>query len=197
MSEVKKCKRHGCNKEYSEETNTDDCCTYHPGWPLFHDLKKSWTCCKSDCWDWDQFMKLPGCTKGKHSDIKPERPTVNTSSAAQVNKPLGKDINEYNKQQAAVAAAAPLQVAATPVVKKQKPLLTASGKYKCSNVGCGAEFEPDENTETSCRHHTGKAIFHDTKKFWTCCDKSSYDWDDFMKIPPCATGTHNPKLVDA
>ena len=36
-------------------------------------------------------------------------------------------------------------------------------------------------------------MFHDRKKFWTCCKAEAYDWDDFEKLPPCAVGKHEPK----
>lgn len=38
-----KCKRNGCKKAYEE--NNPTACHYHPGKPIFHDLKKGWTCC--------------------------------------------------------------------------------------------------------------------------------------------------------
>ena len=60
-----KCINKGCMKEFLESENADDRCHYHPGAPIFHDCKKSWTCCKGEAWDWDQFMKLPTCTVGR------------------------------------------------------------------------------------------------------------------------------------
>lgn len=28
-------------------------------------------------------------------------------------------------------------------------------------------------------------------KYWSCCPgKKCYDWDDFLKVPPCAVGPH-------
>ena len=34
------------------------------------------------------------------------------------------------------------------------------------------------------------------KKYWNCCKQEAYDWDDFMKIPPCCVGSHIPKYKD-
>jgi len=39
-----KCINKGCNKEF--DPNIEEECKYHSGEPIFHDLKKSWTCCK-------------------------------------------------------------------------------------------------------------------------------------------------------
>ena len=61
-----KCSNKGCLKEFTEENNINDCCKYHLGVPVFHDLVKYWSCCKKETWDWDSFMKLPTCSVGKH-----------------------------------------------------------------------------------------------------------------------------------
>ena len=53
-------------KDFKEEENNDEACHYHPGEPIFHDIKKFWTCCKAESYDWDDFMKLPTCAVGKH-----------------------------------------------------------------------------------------------------------------------------------
>lgn len=76
MEEHKKCKRNGCKKQFKESENTSDACKFHPGKPLFHDLKKGWTCCNVESsfylkfkkqvivYDWDEFEKIPTCAVG-------------------------------------------------------------------------------------------------------------------------------------
>jgi len=61
-----KCANKGCLKPYLEEDNNETACKHHSGEPCFHDLKKFWTCCTVETWDWDEFMKLPTCAVGKH-----------------------------------------------------------------------------------------------------------------------------------
>ena len=61
-----KCTNKGCNKEYLPEENADTVCGHHPGQPIFHDLKKGWTCCNKIVYDWDEFQKLPTCAVGAH-----------------------------------------------------------------------------------------------------------------------------------
>ncbi len=51
--------------------------------------------------------------------------------------------------------------------------------------------------EDVCNFHTGDPIFHDTKKGWTCCGKTVYDWDEFQKLPTCAKGLHSDVKVEA
>ena len=82
----------------------------------------------------------------------------------------------------------------------EKPLeakMTKCGtKFICGNKGCAIRsFKEEENHEAACHFHKGDAIFHDLKKYWSCCEKVAYDWDDFMKIPTCMEGPHAKKFV--
>ena len=76
-----------------------------------------------------------------------------------------------------------------------------AGRFICANKGCTAKtFTDEENGEDKCEHHTGEAIFHDLKKYWSCCNpdgkgKVAYDWDEFMQLPTCTKGAHQYKLV--
>lgn len=67
------------------------------------------------------------------------------------------------------------------------------GSYKCTNGGCNKLYK-DEDGE--CEHHEGQPVFHDIKKYWSCCkDKVTWDWDEFIKIPTCKKGKHVPKMI--
>ena len=81
-----KCKRKGCQKEYKEEENSENSCTYHPGKPIFHDTKKGWTCCNVIVWDWDEFQKIPGCKTGKHCDVKEDIEFFKSNTVANAQK---------------------------------------------------------------------------------------------------------------
>lgn len=62
----------------------------------------------------------------------------------------------------------------------------------CYNRGCGIQFSPEDNKEESCHHHPGGPVFHDAYKGWSCCKKRSIDFTEFLSIPGCAKGLHNP-----
>jgi hypothetical protein len=142
--------------------------------------------------DWDEFMKIPGCSSGEHTDIKPVRPRIESAPATETSSPaLISEKVEPTKSEIS-------ETPAPPVVKKdQIPFRTSSGLFRCRHAGCLKEYDPDLNSESACEYHEGSAGFRDTKKFWSCCGASSYDWDEFMKIPKCKVGCHEPKLVDA
>ena len=65
---LRKCKRPGCNQQYKESENDDTKCYWHPGKPIFHDLKKGWECCNKIAWDWAEFEKIKGCKIDRHTD---------------------------------------------------------------------------------------------------------------------------------
>ena len=129
-------------------------------------------------------MKIPGCVTGVHSDIKPVRPVVAVKEdSTSVPVRVVEDVKPTEEVKETVASL------------PMKEFVTASGLRKCRHAGCMKEYDPTINSPDACSYHEGVAGFRDTKKFWSCCNMSSYDWDEFMKIPKCKTGPHEPKLV--
>ena len=199
VEQQKKCRRPGCNKMYLESENSDTNCLYHPGKPIFHDLKKGWDCCGKIAWEWPEFEKIVGCTKGRCTDDKSvaQKEFYSSQTVAHASNAIKKadltvvktaaDFNaeEQKKKEEKAAAEAKLE---------QKPVMTKDGKRcVCGNKGCTKKsFLPEENGPEACNYHPGEPIFHDIKKYWSCCtaSKPAYDWDDFMKIPTCAVGEH-------
>ena len=68
------CYNRGCGREFKVKDNHDEACTYHPGAPYFHDAYKGWTCCQNKSTDFTTFLNTPGCSIGRHSNIKPLEP---------------------------------------------------------------------------------------------------------------------------
>lgn len=62
------CKRKGCGSVYKQGQNrAEEQCTHHSGQALFHEGSKGWTCCKRRVLEFDEFMRIPGCTtKPRH-----------------------------------------------------------------------------------------------------------------------------------
>ena len=58
----------------------------------------------------------------------------------------------------------------------------------CRNKGVREKFTEAENRDDACAYHPGPPIFHERKKGWSCCDRICYDFDEFMRIPPCTGG---------
>lgn len=67
------------------------------------------------------------------------------------------------------------------------------GEVMCYNRGCGKMFDMSKNSpdSTECRYHPGSPFFHETYKGWTCCNKRSTDFTDFLNTPGCNVGPHS------
>eukprot|EP00920_Eleutheroschizon_duboscqi_P036027 GHVT01087224.1.p1 GENE.GHVT01087224.1~~GHVT01087224.1.p1 ORF type:complete len:212 (-),score=56.60 GHVT01087224.1:553-1188(-) len=202
-SKKKKCLRHGCHELYEEEDNGPDACQFHPGWPVFHDCSKKWTCCAQESWDWDGFMQIKGCERGCHSTVPPTRagppvPAAQPPSAAAAPAVI-QSIESFNAQQQLKKSGAVdspgVEAPLVTATKKEIPFRAPGGGLKCCHRGCHQEFKEEENAEDACHFHPGAPVFRDLKKTWTCCGVSSYDWDEFVKIKPCAKGPHAPRMV--
>ncbi|XP_003740773.1 cysteine and histidine-rich domain-containing protein 1 [Galendromus occidentalis] len=62
----------------------------------------------------------------------------------------------------------------------------------CYNKGCGLKFNEQDDSEGACQHHPGAPVFHDAYKGWSCCNKKTTDFTEFLNIKGCTKGRHNP-----
>ncbi|KIK06594.1 hypothetical protein K443DRAFT_674256 [Laccaria amethystina LaAM-08-1] len=66
------CRRKGCGTTFvSDEINRigdEDgaVCIYHPAPPIFREGSKGYLCCKRRVLEFDEFLKIKGCKKGRH-----------------------------------------------------------------------------------------------------------------------------------
>ena len=61
------CRNYGCQVNFVVAENTDTACTHHSGAPVFWDTYKYWACCPDKkVYEFDDFVKIPGCTTGPH-----------------------------------------------------------------------------------------------------------------------------------
>lgn len=59
-----RCKRFGCQQMY-DPNGEQQKCVYHKSPPIFHETAKWWSCCPDrKAYDWDEFMRIPGCQVG-------------------------------------------------------------------------------------------------------------------------------------
>ncbi|KOB70692.1 Cysteine and histidine-rich domain-containing protein [Operophtera brumata] len=61
----------------------------------------------------------------------------------------------------------------------------------CYNRGCGKDFDPNDNNKDECCHHPGSPVFHDAYKGWSCCNKKSVDFTEFLNIKGCTLSKHS------
>jgi hypothetical protein len=69
----KKCKRLGCGVTYSGGERSYEECVHHPGVPIFHEGSKGYSCCKRRVLEFDEFLKIAGCSKNRHLFVGPPK----------------------------------------------------------------------------------------------------------------------------
>ncbi|KXS20179.1 chord-domain-containing protein [Gonapodya prolifera JEL478] len=62
----------------------------------------------------------------------------------------------------------------------------------CGHKGCGKKYTEEDNSDTACEFHPGGPIFHEGLKGWNCCKKRVVSFDEFLAIPGCTVGRHEP-----
>ncbi|KAF8321273.1 chord-domain-containing protein [Clavulina sp. PMI_390] len=213
-----KCTRRGCGKSFEADQNEDESCSYHHGAPVFHEGLKSWSCCNEvnkPVLDFDEFMKIQGCTKGKHSDEKPMASALQTSTtpagpASSTSTPgtstpqmtgtadaKGKETYSTTSVSQTISNAPSTPAPPAPVVEDEDDVdAPVKPGAKCLRLGCGKAFVSQEESrlgdgeESICVYHPSPPIFREGSKGYLCCKRRVLEFDEFLKIQGCKTGKH-------
>jgi len=205
-----RCVHKGCGQDYDESTNSDDSCLFHPGAPVFHEGLKSWSCCNTankPVLDFDEFMRIQGCTRGSHSaeEAKSSSATAPTAEHTQyatdeLKDPTSDASSNKHSQPATPPAERMAPMASVPntVAEEEEEDLDAivpSGAT-CRHNGCQTTFSSDEENRigdgpgTLCTYHSGLPVFHEGSKGYFCCKRRVLEFDEFLKIEGCKLGRH-------
>ncbi|KAF2495982.1 chord-domain-containing protein [Lophium mytilinum] len=187
---AKKCVHKGCGKVYTDESEK---CSYHSGPPEFHEGQKGWKCCKPRVLTFDEFLSIPPCTTGTHSDVDdtlaPEpasAPDPEEPAPARVPVSMDSLSAALPKSASQTAQARPSPSPAPPESEDDDPETPIVTGQSCRRRGCDGKYSGNREGE-QCVHHPGAAIFHEGSKGWSCCKRRVLDFDDFMKIEGCNT----------
>ena len=190
---AKKCVHKGCGKVYDDES---DACVYHPGPPVFHEGQKGWKCCKTRVLTFDEFMTIPPCTTGKHSEVDdtpapeptkaPDVPNDTPVSLGSLQESLPAPLPRLPAAQA--PAARPAASPAPPEDEDDDPSLPIPDGQQCKRRACRHKYSGDSSRQgESCVHHPGIPIFHEGSKGYSCCKRRVLEFDEFMKLEGCKT----------
>jgi len=204
---TKLCYNRGCGKEFRINENFADSCRFHPGAPYFHDAYKGWTCCQNKSTDFTTFLNTPGCTLGKHSNIKPVEPEKITGNLTKEDSPEVVEVRppiqpalarpDFNScpvtrlkpsvaQSARQALARMTPAAAVTNGHAGEGTAIAVGTA-CKNKGCTKTYSP-ETAGGECRYHPGVPVFHEGLKYWSCCQRKTTEFQQFMEQEGCEIG---------
>ncbi|XP_033181615.1 cysteine and histidine-rich domain-containing protein 1 isoform X2 [Mastacembelus armatus] len=209
------CYNKGCGQKYNPDQNKDDSCLFHPGVPIFHDALKGWSCCKKKTTDFSEFLSIKGCTRGRHSNEKPQeplRPEV-SSDKAEIKNSSGQEIIYQgpksaeklkrerpssdepktklpHKVSASLAQVVKKMEISQKAEKEQKESQTVMQGTRCKNAGCRTVYQGPETDMEVCTHHPGAPVFHEGYKYWSCCCIKTTDFNAFLDQKGCTTGKH-------
>ncbi|XP_048371054.1 integrin beta-1-binding protein 2 [Sphaerodactylus townsendi] len=207
------CYNRGCGQRFNPEENTHDSCLHHPGFPIFHDALKGWSCCKKRTTDFSEFLSIKGCAKGCHSNEKPPEPEVvleesknKTSSEIIVQGPKSAEMMERERPSSdepmkllPVKVSGSLEQALKKLdlsskeqstVQDTGAILQANLGTTCKNSGCKAVYQGEESNMETCIFHPGIPVFHEGMKYWSCCAVKTTDFTAFLEQKGCSRGKH-------
>ncbi|XP_060922473.1 cysteine and histidine-rich domain-containing protein 1 [Limanda limanda] len=209
------CYNKGCGNKYEADQNKADSCLFHPGVPIFHDALKGWSCCRKRTTDFSEFLSIKGCTRGRHSDVKPSDPLLPevTSDKGEIKQANDREIIYKGPKSAETLqrerpsseepkTKLPQKVSASlaQVLEKlkisdraemeQKESQTVMQGTRCKNSACKTVFNGPETDLEVCTHHPGGPVFHEGYKYWSCCCIRTIDFNAFLDQKGCTSGKH-------
>ncbi|XP_077969287.1 cysteine and histidine-rich domain-containing protein 1-like [Styela clava] len=212
MSSEVLCYNKGCGNKFNPSANEDEnACVHHPGVPVFHDALKGWSCCKRRTTDFSDFLNIPGCSKGRHSSVKPAEPVAPkvTSSKNKVDDKIMPEPasvtpkllqTEPIPRPRVSEPMIPLPIKTTSSLQKALQKLSLEAKNEdpskqikiCKFLSCRTTYSP--GVSETCIHHPGAPVFHEGMKYWSCCQRKTSDFTAFLAQVGCVTGTHEWKV---
>lgn len=214
------CYNKGCGQKFDPSQNTPESCRFHPGGPVFHDALKGWSCCKKRSTDFTEFLNFPGCTTGPHSNEKPAEPEKPKPDVEVPDAPIEEppkpemmkqkvDKEDLSLRPSEKEPLQRLKLSVTPSLQKALDKLMEQMKLQsdkdkeisgeelgfqigepCKNKGCKATYQSIESNNEACQYHPGEAIFHEGMKYWSCCQRKTSDFTNFLDQAGCETGKH-------
>lgn len=199
----KLCYNRGCGKSFNPRKD-DDVCVFHPGAPFFHDAYKGWTCCQNKSTDFTTFLNTPGCTQGKHSNVKPAEPENITGNLSK------EDERKVIEVRAPIQESLPRPPYNTPLVRLKATVASSledqlkslqntadqNGNTgdevrigeSCKNNGCKNTYAGPDDLYDNCKHHPGFPVFHEGMKYWSCCQRKTSEFQQFLDQEGCDIG---------
>lgn len=148
-----------------------------------------WKCCKPRVLTFDEFLEIPPCTTGTHSDVD-DSPAPPPKKIEEEPLPTRKPIQAVAQpppQASAQPTATPAPAPPPPESEDDEPGLEIPVGKTCRRRACGQKYTGGSREGEKCVHHPGHPLFHEGSKGWTCCKRRVLEFDEFMKIEGCET----------
>ncbi|XP_028298007.1 cysteine and histidine-rich domain-containing protein 1-like, partial [Gouania willdenowi] len=157
-----------------------------------------------------------GCTRGRHSNVKPQEPLVaevsSDKSGVKTNGDQPEVIYQGPKSAEMLQRERPskdvpltklphkvsasltqllekLDISQRVELEKRESQTVVPGT-RCKNAGCKTVYEGPETDAEVCTHHPGGPVFHEGYKYWSCCCIKTTDFNAFLDQKGCSTDKH-------
>ncbi|KAM8934515.1 integrin beta-1-binding protein 2 [Pelodytes ibericus] len=213
------CYNKGCGQRFYPANNCPDACRFHPGYPIFHDALKGWSCCRKRTTDFSEFLAIQGCTKAPHSNEKPQEPlrpeicgtkgssdSPASNSCKEIIVQGPKSAEKMQKERPSVQEQMlPLVFKVSQSLEQALEKLRLETKEesdhkvesevavigtRCKHAGCKEAYQGAESESGTCIYHPGVPVFHEGMKYWSCCAIKTSDFNEFLDQRGCTSGTH-------
>lgn len=158
-------------------------------------MSSGWKCCKPRVLTFDEFLSIPPCTTGKHSNIddtpkEPPPPTIEEPTPAPAPRPIA--VNDKSLKTQSSQPPQKFSSSGSPLPPEDSgsddPSVSVPSNTTCKRRGCNASstaIPSNSRDDEECVYHPGQALFHEGSKGWTCCKRRVLEFDEFMKIQGC------------
>ncbi|XP_053329693.1 integrin beta-1-binding protein 2 [Spea bombifrons] len=213
------CYNKGCGQRFIPKDNAPDACCFHPGYPIFHDALKGWSCCRKRTTDFSEFLAIQGCSKGPHSNEKPLEPlkpeisgvkspadSSGSNKCAELIVKGPKSAEKMQKERpSAQEQMRPLVLKVSQSLEQALEKLKLETKVeseqkveaevatlgtRCKHSGCKEVYQGPETDDGTCVYHPGVPVFHEGMKYWSCCSIKTSDFNEFLDQRGCSSGKH-------
>uniref|UniRef100_A0A3P8TD02 Zgc:92429 n=1 Tax=Amphiprion percula TaxID=161767 RepID=A0A3P8TD02_AMPPE len=191
------CYNKGCGEKFDANKNQEDSCIFHPGVPIFHDALKGWSCCKKRTTDFSEFLSIKGCTRGCHSNEKPQEPL-----RPEVSSDKG-EIRPTNSLEIIYQGPKSAETLQKERPSSDEPLTKLPHKVSASLVQALEKLDISkraENENKGQKINLLKLVFHFLRKlvkisafrykYWSCCCIKTTDFNAFLDQKGCSSGKH-------
>lgn len=140
---------------------------------------------------------------GKHSNDKPVEPEKRQEVFVEIPKAVErKPIVESVERPSFESRCTKLDPIINPSFKQQMDNLDLNKKSNassdgsisvgtsCKRGGCTTTYDSPSSDNATCVYHPGVPIFHEGYKFWSCCQKKTSDFSEFLAQVGCESGKH-------
>lgn len=136
---------------------------------IFHEGMKGWNCCSKRVISFDDFLKIPGCATGMHTDTikdkkEPKIHALSSPSAMDGKTEVYGNVPSSNEKVQPEPTVKVETKKSTFIEENDPDDFQPKSGMNCKRSGCKFVFQ-SQQINTSCTYHPGNPVFHEVFSF--------------------------------